>query len=92
MADDPVAPDRRGMEAMGRRALAPALVADFIDGLPDAPATKVGDVEPLLPRCLLPPREKPGEFGQLPWPPPPPTSTNTIEIRVRDRHHQVVDL
>ena len=90
MTDYPLEPDRRAMEETGRRAL--ALVADFIDGLPDAPATNVGDVEPALPGYLLPPREEPGEFGELPWPPPPPTSTNTIEISVRDRHHQVVDL
>ncbi|HEY6698806.1 MAG TPA: hypothetical protein VIZ67_11305, partial [Acidimicrobiales bacterium] len=55
--------DRRAMEEMGRRAV--ALVADFIDGLPDAPATNVGDVEPALPGYLLPWREEPGEFGEL---------------------------
>jgi hypothetical protein len=90
MTDYPLEPDRRAMDAIGRRAL--ALVADVIDGLPDAPATNVGDVEPLLTWCLLPPREEPGEFGELPWPQPPPASTNTIEISMRDRHHQVVDL
>jgi hypothetical protein len=88
MTDYPLEPDRRAMEAMGLRAL--ALVAYFIDGLPDAPAANVGDVEPLWPRCLLPPREEPGEFGELPWPQPPPTSRNTIEISVRDRHQVVV--
>jgi aromatic-L-amino-acid/L-tryptophan decarboxylase len=59
----PLEPDRRAMEEMGQRAL--ALVTDFIDGLPDAPASNVGDVEPRLPECLLPPTEEPGEFGDL---------------------------
>jgi hypothetical protein len=78
------------MEEMGRRAV--AVVADFIDGLPNAQATKVGDVEPALPRCLLPPREELGKFEELLWLQPPATSTNTIEFSVRDRHHQVVDV
>lgn len=51
------------MEEMGRRAL--ALVADFVDGLPDAPATNVDDVEPRLRRYALPPGEEPGELGEL---------------------------
>ena len=59
----PLEPDRRAMEEMGQRAL--ALVTDFIDGLPDAPASNVGDVEPRLPEYLLPPTEEPGEFGEL---------------------------
>ncbi|MGH2395148.1 MAG: pyridoxal phosphate-dependent decarboxylase family protein, partial [Candidatus Limnocylindria bacterium] len=61
MTDHPLEPDRRAMQAMGRRAL--GLVADFIEGLPDAPATDVDDVE--LPQYLLPPGEEPGEFGEL---------------------------
>jgi aromatic-L-amino-acid/L-tryptophan decarboxylase len=63
MTDYPLEPDRPGMEEMGRRAL--TLVADFIDGLPDAPATDVDDVERRLPEYLLPPGEEPGEFGEL---------------------------
>jgi aromatic-L-amino-acid decarboxylase len=63
MTDYPLEPDRRAMQEMGRRAL--ALVADFVDGLPDAPASNVGDFEPRLPEYLLPPGELPGDFGEL---------------------------
>ena len=63
MTDYPLEPDRGAMEEMGRQAL--ALVADFIEGLPDAPATNVGDVELRLPQYLHPPGEEPGEFGEL---------------------------
>lgn len=63
MTEYPLEPDRRAMEEMGRRAV--ALVADFIDGLPDAPATNVGDVGPRLSRYLSPPGEEPGELGEL---------------------------
>lgn len=63
MIDHPLEPDRRAMEEMGRRAL--ALVADFIDGLPDAPATNVDDVGRRLAEYLQPPGEGPGEFGEL---------------------------
>ena len=63
MTDYPLEPDRRAMEEMGRRAL--ALVADFVEGLPDAPATNVYDIGPRLPEYLLPPAEGPGEFGAL---------------------------
>jgi aromatic-L-amino-acid decarboxylase len=63
MTDYPLEPDRRAMEAMGRRAL--ALVADFVEGLPDAPATNVYDIGPRLPEYLLPPAEAPGDFGAL---------------------------
>ncbi|HEY6415381.1 MAG TPA: hypothetical protein VIX41_04055, partial [Acidimicrobiales bacterium] len=48
---------------MGRRAL--ALVADFVDGLPDAPASNVHDVGPRLPEYLRPPGEAPGDLGDL---------------------------
>jgi len=51
------------MQEMGRRAL--GLVADFIEGLPGAPATDVDDVERRLPQYLLPPGEEPGDFGEL---------------------------
>jgi aromatic-L-amino-acid decarboxylase len=63
MTDYPLEPDRRAMEAMGRRAL--ALVADFVEGLPDAPATNVYDIGPRLPEYLPPPAEAPGDFGAL---------------------------
>jgi aromatic-L-amino-acid/L-tryptophan decarboxylase len=63
MTDYPLEPDRRAMEEMGRRAL--ALVADFIDGLPDAPATNVDDGKDGFAQYLLPPGEEPGELGEL---------------------------
>jgi aromatic-L-amino-acid decarboxylase len=63
MTDHPLEPDRRAMEEMGRRAL--ALVADFVDGLPDAPASNVDDIEARLPEYLRPPGEGPGDLGEL---------------------------
>jgi aromatic-L-amino-acid decarboxylase len=63
MTDYPLEPDRPAMEEMGRRAL--DLVADFVDGLPDAPAANVDGIEPRLAEYLPPPGEVPGDFGTL---------------------------
>jgi aromatic-L-amino-acid/L-tryptophan decarboxylase len=63
MTEYPLEPDRRAMEEMGRRAV--ALVADFVGGLPDAPATAVNDVEPRLARYLAPPSDEPSDLGEL---------------------------
>jgi glutamate/tyrosine decarboxylase-like PLP-dependent enzyme len=63
MTDYPLEPDRRAMDEMGRRAL--ALIGDFVDGLPDAPAGNVHDIGPRLPEYLLPPGEGPGDLGDL---------------------------
>jgi aromatic-L-amino-acid decarboxylase len=63
MTEYPLEPDRRAMEEIGRRAV--VLVADFVDGLPDAPATAVHDVEPHLARYLAPPSEEPRDLGEL---------------------------
>ena len=63
MTDYPLEPDRRAMDDMGRRAL--ALIADFVGGLPDAPAGNVHDIGPRLPEYLLPPGEGPGDLGDL---------------------------
>jgi aromatic-L-amino-acid/L-tryptophan decarboxylase len=63
MTDYPLEPDRGAMEEMGRRAL--ALIADFVDGLPDAPASNVHDIAPRLAEYLLPPGEGPGDLGDL---------------------------
>jgi aromatic-L-amino-acid/L-tryptophan decarboxylase len=63
MTDYPLEPDRRAMEEMGRRAL--ALVADFVDGLPDAPASNVHDIGPRLAEYLRPPGEGPKDLGDL---------------------------
>jgi glutamate/tyrosine decarboxylase-like PLP-dependent enzyme len=62
MTGYPLEPDRRAMEVMGRRAL--ALVTDFVDGLPSAPAANVDDAGPPG-RWLLAPGEDPGELGEL---------------------------
>jgi aromatic-L-amino-acid decarboxylase len=63
MTEYPLEPDRRAMEEMGQRAV--ELVADFVDGLPAAPAAAVGDVGPRLAGYLEPPPEEPGELGDL---------------------------
>jgi aromatic-L-amino-acid decarboxylase len=50
------------MEEMGRQAL--ALVADFVEGLGQAPATNVDDVG-ALDRYFVEPGEDPGDFAEL---------------------------
>ena len=59
----PLEPDRLEMEAMSRAAL--GLVADFIEGLPKAPAVDLGDANRLVAELLRPPADGPGEFRAL---------------------------
>jgi aromatic-L-amino-acid/L-tryptophan decarboxylase len=66
MKSHPLEPGRAETLAMGRAAV--EAVADFVDGLPQAPATGSGDaetVEALVQRLLAPPGEEPGDFGDL---------------------------
>jgi aromatic-L-amino-acid decarboxylase len=51
------------MEAMGEAAL--GLVAEFVEGLPEAPAVKLEDADRLVPELLRPPPESPGQFDTL---------------------------
>lgn len=59
----PLEPDRKEMEALAAATV--AVVADFVEGLPDAPALDVDDAEPLVTQLLRPPPEGPGDFDAL---------------------------
>src|SRR5687768_1719978 len=63
MTTYPLEPTRSEIEAMGRAAL--DLIASFIEGLPDAPASDFDRAEPLIAQLLRPPAESPGDFGSL---------------------------
>ena len=56
-------PDRAEMLAMSEAAT--ALLADFVDRLPDAPSTGGEDPEALLPSLLSAPEEGPGDFTEM---------------------------
>ena len=59
----PLEPDRATIMAMGTAAC--DFVADFIDGIPDAPAVDLTDTAQLVTVLRRPPAEMPGEFGAL---------------------------
>jgi len=63
MTEHPLEPDRAEMQAMGRRAL--DLVADFVDGLPKAPASNLDGADQLPVDLLRPPGEDPGDLDDL---------------------------
>jgi aromatic-L-amino-acid decarboxylase len=63
MTVHPLEPDRYDMEAMGRAAL--DLVADFVDGLREAPAVRLDEVDAVVAGLLQDPPEGPGEIDPL---------------------------
>jgi aromatic-L-amino-acid/L-tryptophan decarboxylase len=63
MTGHPLEPGRDDMVAMGRAVLDE--LADFVEGLPDAPSVEVDGLSDLVSELLLPPGEEPGEFGVL---------------------------
>ncbi len=63
MAANPLEPDPVEMQTMGRQAV--DFAADFVAGLPQAPAVNAAGAQPLVEHLLRPPGDKPGEFGAL---------------------------
>lgn len=59
----PLEPDRAGWEAMGRAAV--GFVADFVDGLPAAPAADLDGAAALVAALLGAPPDGPGDFAAL---------------------------
>ncbi|WP_206185042.1 pyridoxal phosphate-dependent decarboxylase family protein [Thermoactinospora rubra] len=56
-------PDRQTVEAMGREIV--SRIADYLDGLPQAPASRFGEAADAVARMLQPPPEEGGGFDRL---------------------------
>ena len=63
MTTYPLEPGRPEIEAMGQAAV--GFVADFVEGLPRAPAVNVEGADHLAAELLRPPADEAGEFGAL---------------------------
>ena len=63
MTPYPLEPSRSDMEGMGRVAV--DFLADFIEGLPKAPAANVGAAGPTAAELMAPPGDQPGDLDAL---------------------------
>lgn len=61
--DQGLEPDRQTIEAMGREVV--SRIADHVDGLAKAPASRFGGADDSVARMLRPPIEEPGTFDGL---------------------------
>jgi aromatic-L-amino-acid decarboxylase len=61
--DQDLEPDRQAIEAMGRELT--SRIADYVDGLSKAPASRFGEADDLVGRMLLPPAEGADRFDRL---------------------------